>query len=81
MSDYLLNNDNGGKKLTVHYWKQVFHTLINSTTIILNEYSAEIVLQKKYYYNIHNVTPFLIYCNAKIYSTAKNDFVNQKWFC
>lgn len=72
MSDYLPNNDNGGKKLAVHYWKQLFHILINSTMIILNEYSAEIVLQKRYYCNIHKFTPFLIYFNAKIYSTAKN---------
>lgn len=66
---------NEAKRLRVHYWKQVFHILINNTIINLNEYSAGIVLQKKYCYNAllqyTNITLYLLYWNVKIYSTAK----------
>lgn len=52
MFDHLLNYHYGEKKLTVHYWKQVFHIIINNIRLILNEYVAEMALQKKYYYII-----------------------------
>lgn len=58
MFAYLLNyqEKNEAKRLRVHYWKQVFHILINNTIIILNGYSAGIVFRKNtatmHYYNI-----------------------------
>lgn len=80
MFDYLVQNQekNEGKRLRIHCWKQAFHSLRN-TTIILNEYSAGIILQKvllQYTIQYTNIIPFSIYCDVKIYPTAKN--VNQK---
>lgn len=54
MFDYLLNyqEKNGRTRPRVHYWKWAFHILINNIRIILNDYSAGIVSQKKYCYDI-----------------------------
>lgn len=69
---------NVGKRPSVYYWKQAFYILINNIRIILSDYSAGIIFQKKiiatiyYYNNILIFIPFLICCYVKTYSTSKN---------